>query len=399
MGHANNRITEPVSPVDVSIIIGEASLTINVLCYSRKPRTWARNKPYNINQVEDINDTQRAARNWGITNIPHFNNAAAMAQFLIDGSMGDGSVSLGPWFTSEVLDDDIKVRIDDYIGYWHGAKEPLELSANDIIILPGAVTITVTPLDPAQIRLTELSVPGSMAAGMGQMYLGLLVTDGTESRIETLTEPYSTIENAGGTYSIGLPTDITGNCTICAVLCSRVYTWDEYLSSSPDTPKPASNGTEGTDTPVAISDYVPLTWTKRAITLVRPTAQPADIICNYLNGEWDPDKTTDEAGQPLPIGATISFSLTNNSVYSGLLSDVKLEIISFADGTKLGESTMPSIKIAAGSTVTRTVYVEMTQLVNSYVYLSYETGGVTQQHRGKVALKDTSWIDPDEPRP
>lgn len=395
MGHANNRITEPVSPVDVSIIIGEASFTINVLCYSRKPRTWARNKPYNIDQVEDINDTQRAARNWGITNIPHFNNAAAMAQFLIDGSMGDGSVSLGPWFTSEVLDDNIKVRIDDYIGYWHGAKEPLELSAAEIIILPGTVTIDMTPIDPAQIKLTELSVPGSMAAGMGQMYLGLLVTDGTESRIETLTDTLYSIENAGGSHSISLPTGITGSCTVCAVLCSKTYTWDDYLSSSPDTPTPASDTSTG-DTPIVVSDYVPLTWTKQTITLVRPVAE---ITCDGISGEWDPDKTTDEAGQPLPIGATITFTLTNHSDISGTLSNIKFSIIGFPDGAKLGEYTMSALTVPANQTITRSVYIEMTELRNSYVYMTYDLGDETHQHRGKVAQKDSSWIDPDEPRP
>lgn len=395
MGHANNRITEPINTDDVSITIGEASSTINVLCYSRKPRTWARYKPYNIDQIQDINDTQRAARNWGITNIPHFNNAAAMAQFLIDGSMGDGSVSLGPWFTSETLADDIWVRLTDYIGYWHGAKEPLELSAAEIIILPGAVTINMTPLDPAQIKLTELSVPGSMAAGMGQMYLGLLVTDGTESRIETLTEPFSTIENAGGSHSIGLPTGITGSCTVCAVLCSRTYTWDDYLSSSPDTTTPASDTTTG-DTPIVVSDYVPLTWTKRAITLVRPVAE---ITCDDISGEWDRDKTTDEAGQPLQIGATITFTLTNHSDISGTLSNIKFNIIGFPDGAKLGEKSMSALTVPANQTITRSVYVEMTALRNSYVYMTYDLGGETHQHRGKVALKDSSWIDPDEPRP
>ena len=403
MGHANNRITGPLNTSDVSITLGEASHDVYTLCHSRKAKAWARYKPMAIDQIQDINDTLRAARNWGITNIPHFNNAAAMAQFLIDGSMGDSSVSLGPWFVAEAIPENILTRLTDFVssnndnlGYWHGAKEPLELSANDIIILPGAVTINMTPLDPAQIKLTELSVPGSMAAGMGQMYLGLLVTDGTESRIETLTEPFSTIENAGGSHSISLPTGITGNCTLCAVLCSRTYTWDDYLSSSPDTPMPASNGTDGTDTPIVVSDYVPLTWTKQTITLVRPVAE---ITCDGIFGEWDPDKTTDEAGQPLPIGATITFTLTNHSDISGTLRNIKFSIAGFPDGAKLGEKSMSDLTVPANETITRSVYIEMTTLCNSYVYMTYDLGGETHQHRGKVAQKDTSWIDPDEPRP
>lgn len=389
MGHANNRITEPINTDDVSITIGEASSTINVLCYSRKPKAWARYKPYNIDQIEDINDTLRAARNWGITNIPHFNNAAAMAQFLIDGSMGDGSVSLGPWFTSEVLDDDIKVRIDDYIGYWHGAKEPLELSANDIIILPGAVTITMTPLDPAQIRLTELSVPGSMAAGMGQMYLGLLVTDGTESRIETLTEPYSTIENAGGTYSIGLPTDITGNCTICAVLCSRVYTWDEYLSSSPDTPKPASNGTEGTDTPVAISDYVPLTWTKRAITLVRPLAE---ISCE-VDGVYDPNASISDR-----LVTVITLQFTNSSDIGADLGMLTVSVTDKQGNELISHIYVPAVTIPANTTKTVTVEADVWNQ-DGYAIVTYDYGGKGHLHRGKIHAKDAWWIGPDDEKP
>lgn len=389
MGHANNRITEPVSPVDVSIIIGEASFTINVLCYSRKPKTWARYKPYNINQVEDINDSQRAARNWGITNIPHFNNASAMAQFLIDGSMGDGSVSLGPWFTSEVLDDDIDVRIDDYIGYWHGAKEPLELSAADIIILPGSVTITMTPTDPAQIKLTELSVPGSMAAGMGQMYLGLLVTDGTESRIETLTEPFSTIENAGGSHSIILPTDITGSCTICAVLCSRTYTWDDYLSSSPDTPTPASNGTDGTDTPIVVSDYVPLTWTKQTITLVRPLAE---ISCE-VDGVYNPNASILEA-----LVTVITLKFTNSSDIAANLGTLTVSVTDKQGNELLSHIYVPAVTIPANTTKTVTVEADVWNQ-DGYAIVTYDYGGKSHLHRGKIHAKDAWWMGPDDVLP
>lgn len=395
MGHANNRITGPLNTSDVSITLGEASHDVYTLCHSRKIAAFARYKPMAIDQIEDISDTQRAARNWGIANIPHFNNAAAMAQFLIDGSMGDGSISLGPWFTAEAIPENIWTRLtdfvsshDDNLGYWHGAKEPLELSANDIIILPGSVTITMTPLDPAQIKLTELSVPGSMAAGMGQMYLGLLVTDGTESRIETLTEPFSTIENAGGSHSIGLPTGITGSCTVCAVLCSRTYTWDDYLSSSPDTPTPASDTTTG-DTPIVVSDYVPLTWTKRAITLVRPLAE---ISCE-VDGVYNPNASILEG-----LVTVITLKFTNSSDIAANLGTLTVSVTDKQGNELLSHIYVPAVTVPANTTKTVTVNADVWNQ-DGYAIVTYDYGGKSHLHRGKIHAKDQWWIGPDDEKP
>ena len=196
MAYSGNKITSPVSIYDVQQALGNSSPDLKTLCTAAAIKAWARFRP-----VEDgvsgnyfgiLTEAQRAAVNYGITNIPSWTSKVLGRMmnfwFEVDRSVTnypDCGLQVSYW--TKVLPSTVG-RLTDFVcaespttkGYFHGAKPPIGgLVATALVIAPnGHVTFQFAKNEEGvsaglTVRYEDLKLANNSQMSLANMYFGV----------------------------------------------------------------------------------------------------------------------------------------------------------------------------------------------------------------------------------
>lgn len=137
MGYSNGKCYAPISPDDVRAVINENSYDVATLCMSLKINKWAKYKPLNIDQPQDIVMSQRAAINHGLTPPKLYTDSKTD---LVNGLKAGTS----EWIYTRPTASCMK-RLTDFDGYDHNARSPFGTIVGPIDHIIGQNTNFVIP--------------------------------------------------------------------------------------------------------------------------------------------------------------------------------------------------------------------------------------------------------------
>lgn len=160
-------------------------------------RIWAKYKPFKYPKNFNVTDNERSSRNWGLSNVPYWDNVNYMADYVRNGSPLAGNCDT-PYFayippvggTSEPL------RLEDFRGYYTEAVQPY-LPYNDSVMMADSTTafsitvpVNVQPSQQYNLTLADLHYINSGGNVVGDwrnsyLCLGLLKIGSTEFYMAT----------------------------------------------------------------------------------------------------------------------------------------------------------------------------------------------------------------------
>lgn len=160
-------------------------------------REWAKYKPFKYPKNFNVTDNERSSRNWGLSNVPYWDNVNYMADYVRNGSPLAGNCGT-PYFayippvggTSEPL------RLEDFRGYYTEAVQPY-LPYNDSVMMADSTTafsitvpVNVQPSQQYNLTLADLHYINSGGNVVGDwrnsyLCLGLLKIGSTEFYMAT----------------------------------------------------------------------------------------------------------------------------------------------------------------------------------------------------------------------
>lgn len=160
-------------------------------------RIWAKYKPFKYPKNFNVTDNERSSRNWGLSNVPYWDNVNYMADYVRNGSPLAGNCGT-PYFayippvggTSEPL------RLEDFRGYYTEAVQPY-LPYNDSVMMADSTTafsitvpVNVQPSQQYNLTLADLHYINSGGNVVGDwrnsyLCLGLLKIGSTEFYMST----------------------------------------------------------------------------------------------------------------------------------------------------------------------------------------------------------------------
>lgn len=160
-------------------------------------RIWAKYKPFKYPKNFNVTDNERSSRNWGLSNVPYWDNVNYMADYVRNGSPLAGNCGT-PYFayippvggTSEPL------RLEDFRGYYTEAVQPY-LPYNDSVMMADSTTafsitvpVNVQPSQQYNLTLADLHYINSGGSVVGDwrnsyLCLGLLKIGSTEFYMST----------------------------------------------------------------------------------------------------------------------------------------------------------------------------------------------------------------------
>lgn len=160
-------------------------------------REWAKYKPFKYPKNFNVTDNERSSRNWGLSNVPYWDNVNYMADYVRNGSPLAGNCGT-PYFayippiggTSEPL------RLEDFRGYYTEAVQPY-LPYNDAVMMADSTTafsitvpVNVQPSQQYNLTLADLHYINSGGSVVGDwrnsyLCLGLLKIGSTEFYMAT----------------------------------------------------------------------------------------------------------------------------------------------------------------------------------------------------------------------
>lgn len=160
-------------------------------------RIWAKYKPFKYPKNFNVTDNERSSRNWGLSNVPYWDNVNYMADYVRNGSPLAGNCGT-PYFayippiggTSEPL------RLEDFRGYYTEAVQPY-LPYNDAVMMADSTTafsitvpVNVQPSQQYNLTLADLHYINSGGNVVGDwrnsyLCLGLLKIGSTEFYMAT----------------------------------------------------------------------------------------------------------------------------------------------------------------------------------------------------------------------
>lgn len=160
-------------------------------------RIWAKYKPFKYPKNFNVTDNERSSRNWGLSNVPYWDNVNYMADYVRNGSPLAGNCGT-PYFayippiggTSEPL------RLEDFRGYYTEAVQPY-LPYNDAVMMADSTTafsitvpVNVQPSQQYNLTLADLHYINSGGSVVGDwrnsyLCLGLLKIGSTEFYMST----------------------------------------------------------------------------------------------------------------------------------------------------------------------------------------------------------------------
>jgi hypothetical protein len=199
MANSNGIITAPVRLLaDVSSVLGVAG-NLGYLCSNVHGRInpWAKYKPVKFTKKSALTDAERSSRNWGLSNVPYYDNVNYMADYVKHGSPLAGNCGT-PYFTfiAPVGGESEPYRLLDFNGYSANAVQ-MYLSYNDSIMMAEGtnafsitVPINVQPGNNQSINLTDLHFLDSNLNNIKDwkdcyLCLGLIAVSSTEFYIAT----------------------------------------------------------------------------------------------------------------------------------------------------------------------------------------------------------------------
>lgn len=160
-------------------------------------REWAKYKPFKHPKNFNVTDNERSSRNWGLSNVPYWDNVNYMADYVRNGSPLAGNCGT-PYFayippvggTSEPL------RLEDFRGYYTEVVQPY-LPYNDSVMMADSTTafsitvpVNVQPSQQYNLTLADLHYINSGGSVVGDwrnsyLCLGLLKIGSTEFYMST----------------------------------------------------------------------------------------------------------------------------------------------------------------------------------------------------------------------
>lgn len=160
-------------------------------------REWTKYKPFKYPKNFNVTDNERSSRNWGLSNVPYWDNVNYMADYVRNGSPLAGNCGT-PYFayippvggTSEPL------RLEDFRGYYTEAVQPY-LPYNDSVMMADSTTafsitvpVNVQPSQQYNLTLADLHYINSGGSVVGDwrnsyLCLGLLKIGSTEFYMST----------------------------------------------------------------------------------------------------------------------------------------------------------------------------------------------------------------------
>lgn len=176
------------------------SVTNDVITFFQeraKLNKWAKYKPFKYPKDFNVTDSERSSRNWGLSNVPYFDNVNYMADFVKYGSPQAGNCGT-PYFTyippaggaSEPM------RLEDFRGYFTDAVQPYMpyngsvMMAESTYIFSITVPMNVQPSSQNYLTLADLHFINAYNNVVGDwkdcyLCMGLISMTSTEFYIAT----------------------------------------------------------------------------------------------------------------------------------------------------------------------------------------------------------------------
>lgn len=212
MAHQTNLINAPVTmPSDMAAVLSISGTDLQANCQAGVIKKWAKYKPIQYSQVEQLTDRRRQLQNYGLINIPTWSNINKMANYLfnIDRSStnfpdcGDKPLFWGYQKPSSYF------RLSDFsneaktLGYFHGAEAPIGdiYTINYTIESSGHLRIiyNMGAQDSRTIALGDLTYPRNLSKSVGNMYFGIMLYKPSTGVTYAVTQS-NTVSQMNGAY-------------------------------------------------------------------------------------------------------------------------------------------------------------------------------------------------------
>lgn len=196
MGYVGGVISSPVSMSDVQSALGSTSTDLGTLCQHVNINMWAKFKPIYYSTVELLNNTVRAAQNYGITNIPTWTDIVKMAAFWFGDRASEqintpecGYQPMYWEYKKPMGGASSPFRLADFseypisagnLGYFHGAPAPIASSGvTNYTAAAGTSNVRILYTaginsNPRCLQLSDLSYPGAQLS-VNNMYFGVML--------------------------------------------------------------------------------------------------------------------------------------------------------------------------------------------------------------------------------
>ena len=335
MAHGTNIISAPVvMPTDIAAILGIDGTDLETLCTSPAINMWAVYKPMQMAQYNEITLAQRKSINFGIINIPTWNNINKMANFWfgVDTTTNNWPhIGIQPIYWGYQKPTTYK-RLSDFseypltasaLGYFHEAQAPIGMSmyAEYTIESSGHLRIiyNVGAQDARTVKLKDLSYPYA-GFDVANMYFGVMMAklDSNGQVISnqiyavTQTTKISDIEQQGAYVDIyGLDTSYNGEWVIFPMASSDQIAFTSQLGQY-------TNGKF-------------IAFQERETVGIGATVVRMNILDQSLNSYRDTTRST----RLLYVNIT----LVNNAFQGNLGADVKFEVFD-VNNNLIGQNTI-----------------------------------------------------------
>lgn len=174
------KIIHPVSIDDAYEATGESYG--NDVCMSAKINRWAKFKPYNLNQPDDITDEQRKAINYGLTMPTVYDSK----QTLVAGLREDG----GTWGYDRPTAECMK-RLTDFDGYDRNAISPFGTIVSQDVMLGGDGPVINCEQPPSGTDVINLADFSKTGYELSQWYFGIILDNGSTQWIATTSDKFA----------------------------------------------------------------------------------------------------------------------------------------------------------------------------------------------------------------
>lgn len=189
MAHGTTTITAPVvMPTDIAAILQISGTNLQTICQSPAINMWAKWKPIQYTKVAQLTDTERQNSNYGIKNIPTWDNIGKMANFwlgLNTSSTNAPDCGIQPAYWDYQRPSSY-FRLSDFsnyaktAGYLHTAEAPIGGASESSYTINSQGTLRIT-YDSAQntdaqaIQLGDLVYPQNIQSQIGNFYFGVFL--------------------------------------------------------------------------------------------------------------------------------------------------------------------------------------------------------------------------------
>lgn len=257
MANNNGVISPPVSVHDVQTALGNSSPDVGRLCVASNINMWAKYKPVRFAQITPINDTNRVAVNYGITNIPTWTNLNKLVNYWlgIDTSSTnypECGIQQAYWqYERPVGSMQSPFRLSDFseypvsqneYGYFHRAAAPIgdDSATTYYVSCKGKLRIlyAVGALDARTLQLSDLTWPGATSFPIANMHFGVVMHKVSSSTGYAVTQRVGSTEltmadlaQYGAWVDIDVSSEqFAGNYEIAAIASNYAIQFSSSLS-------------------------------------------------------------------------------------------------------------------------------------------------------------------------